>query len=70
MKGFLDRIPDTLFRYGVGTTLMLWAGALCFLGEDLLALVPAGASVFVLGSLLRDVYKDTKDDNFPPTQGA
>ena len=67
MKGFIDCIPDTLFRYGVGTVLMLWAMGLSFIGEDLFALIPAAAAVFVLGSVLYDVYKDSKT---PPTQGA
>lgn len=64
---FLDRIPTYVMRYAVGTFLCASAIVLCYLGEEVTSIVPAMSAVVVLGSLLWDVYNDTKT---PPTQGA
>jgi hypothetical protein len=45
-------------RYMAGTMLVVFAGVLGYLGEPVWAALPAVASVYMLGGLLWDVWKD------------
>lgn len=45
-------------RYAVAASLAILAGGLVYVGESGWALMPAIASVYLLGRLLQDVWRD------------
>ena len=62
MKKFVNRIPDGVFCYG--GLLALYAAALNYLHYELWSVIPAVASVAMLGLVLWNTI------NKPPTRGA
>ena len=64
MKKFVNRIPDGVFFYVTGGLLALYAVALNYLHYELWSVIPAIASVAMLGLVLHDTI------NKPPTRGA
>ena len=65
MKKFVNRIPDGVFCYVTGGLLALYAAALNYLHYELWSVIPAVASVAMLGLVLRDTINKQ-----PPTRGA